>query len=219
MIKKLYKLIFKDCGNFSDPAVVRRIGTVCSAVGILMNLLLFFVKIFAGSISGSTAITVDAVHNLTDMGSSAVSLISFLLPERGKRIKENIAGLIIGVVLLITGIELGLMSAGKIAVPESVEFSVLTIILLVLSVFIKFSMALIYGKCGRKTLSPALKAASADCLCDSVATAVAACAVIASAFTDANVDAWGGLTVSMFIICAGGKTVITSVHQLILSLK
>lgn len=219
MIKKLCSVFAKDCENFSDPVTVKYCGIVCSSIGIVMNLLLFFVKIFAGSISGSAAVTVDAVHNLTDMGSSAVTLISFLLPVKGKRIKENIAGLVIGVVLFITGTELGLLSAEKIASPEPVEFSVLTVVLLIISVFIKFYMSFFYSKYSLKTGSPALRAASVDCLCDSLATSVAVFSVVAAAFTDANVDAWGGLTVSLFILYAGGKTAVTSVLQLFKAIK
>lgn len=219
MIKLLVSVFSKDCENFSSESVRKCYGLMCASAGIVLNLILFFVKLFAGSISGSVAVTVDAVHNLTDMGSSVVTLISFLLPEKEKRIKENIAGLVIGVVLVVASVELAAASSEKIHSPEPVQFSVFSVLLLGLSVTVKFYMAGFNRKYGIKIGSAALKAASTDCICDSLATAVAATAVIASNFTDLNIDAYGGLTVSMFIFAAGVKTVFVSVRELILAMK
>ncbi len=219
MIKFLISVFTKDSKNFSSLSVRKCCGIICASTGIVLNFILFFVKLLAGKISGSVAVTVDAVHNLTDMGSSVVTLISFLLPEKEKRLKENIAGLVIGVVLVIAGVELAAVSSDKINSPEPVEFSVFSLLLLGLSVTVKFFMAGFNRKYGIKIGSAALMAASTDCICDSLATAVAAAAVLAANFTDINIDAYGGLTVSIFILAAGAKTVFVSVRELVFVVK
>lgn len=208
-----------DSENFSDEKVRKCYGIICSAAGIALNLLLFFVKLFAGAVSGSAAVTVDAVHNLTDMGSSVVTLVSFLLPEKGKRIKENLVGCIIGTALIVTGFRLALMSVEKIMMPERLEFSFLTVFLLIFSVGVKFCMAHFYNKYGSATESPALKASAADCMCDSLATAVSLTAVTVSCFTDMNADGWCGLGVSLFILFTGGRTAVKCIAELIVSGK
>lgn len=219
MICFLAAVLIKDYENYDLPSVRRGYGLICASAGIMLNLVLFFVKLFAGSISGSVAVTVDAFHNLTDMCSSFVTLVSFLLPEKNKNIKENIVGSVIGIVLIVAGAELACASVEKIISPEAVECSVLSVLLLLLSVTVKFYMAAFNRKIGKKIGSSALKAASLDCLCDSIATAVAAAAVIASKFTDINIDAIGGVFVSLFILFAGCKTVAESVKALISAVK
>ena len=214
MIKYLCSFFVRDCENYSDADTVKCYGILCSLMGIALNLVLFFIKLFVGKRSGSAAVTVDAVHNLTDMGSSVVTLISFLLYGKNKAVRENLAGLFIGFVLFVTGVELAVMSVEKIYSPDKIEFSFLTVMLLLVSVAVKIFMAAVNRKYSRKTRSVALEAAAADCFCDSLATMVAAAAVTASALTDANIDAWGGLAVSLFILFAGGKTTICSLLQL-----
>ena len=214
MIKYLCSFFVRDCENYSDADTVKCYGILCSLMGIALNLGLFFIKLFAGRISGSAAVAADAVHNLTDTGSSVVTLISFLMCGKNKAVRENTAGFFIGSVLFVTGIELAVMSVRKIFSPDKIEFSFLTVTLLLVSVAVKIFMASVNRKYSRKTMSVALKAASADCFCDSLATLVAAAAVTASALTDINIDAWGGLAVSLFILFAGGKTTICSAIQL-----
>lgn len=209
----------KETDNNTSPRYRKATGIACASAGIILNLMLFFVKLAAGNICGSVAVKVDAFHNLTDMGSSAVTLISFLLPEKNREIKENIAGFIIGIVLIIAGIELAQTSVGKIISPEPTEFSLISVVMLTVSVAVKFFMAWFNKKCSVMINSAALKAASVDCLCDSVATTVAAFAVIISEFSSFNADAYGGLAVSLFILSAGCKTVCEHVSGLIVFIK
>lgn len=216
MIKRICSLFVRDCENFSDRKVRKTYGIVCSLAGIILNLLLFFIKLFAGTVSCSTAITVDAVHNLADMGSSVVTLVSFILPEKGKYIKENLVGFIIGLALTVTGFRLAVLSVEKILAPAELEFSFLTVFLLLFSVCVKFCMAYYYSGYGRKTDSPALKASAADCLCDSLATAVSLIAVVASCFTAINADGWCGLVVSLFILYSGCRTAVICINGLLM---
>lgn len=197
----------------------RRIyGTVCSVSGIFLNLIMFLLKITAGILSGSVAATVDAVHNLTDSASSVVTLLSFVLSGRcaARRafMAECIAGLFVAGMLVFAGITLAKSSADKIIMPEPVTFSALSLVMLLISVLIKLYMAYFNFGTGRKINSVALKAAATDCLCDSISTLIAASALIAVKFTDFNLDAWGGLTVSVFILLAGLKAARDAIRQL-----
>lgn len=185
-------------------------GIVCSAFGIVLNLIMFLLKITAGLLSGSVAATVDAVHNLTDSASSVVTLLSFTLsgrisPRRAEK-TECIAGFFVGVMLISAGVTLARSSAIKIASPEPVVFSALSLIMLIMSILIKLYMAYFNLRTGIKTESVALKAAATDCFCDSISTIIAAAALVSVKFTDFNLDAWGGLAVSVFILLAGAKS-------------
>lgn len=202
-VKRIIKRI--DTPNQIDERKIY--GIVCAVSGIILNLLLFTVKLFAGSVSDSVAVTIDAFHNLTDIGSSGVTLLSFLLSEKDKAVKENIAGLIIGTILIFAGSELAQTSVIHISSPSTVRFSALSVFLLSFSVAVKVYMFLFNKKYGKKLDSAVLKAASADCLCDTLATLVTVSAVILSDICTANIDAYGGLAVSVFIFATGIKTV------------
>lgn len=186
----------------------------CSSVGIAVNLMLFFVKLTAGYLSSSVSVTVDAVHNLTDMCSYVVALISFVLTDKNKRIKENTAGFIIGIVLIVTGVKMLISSFDKTVNPEEVKFSSVTALLLIFSVFVKLFMALLNKRYYIKTQSPVLNASFRDCLCDCMATSVVLVALVSVKFTDMNIDAYGGIIVSLFILFTGGKTILEVVKEL-----
>ena len=133
-------------------------GVLCGAVGIALNLLLFAGKFFAGTISGSIAITADAFNNLSDAGSSVVTLIGFRLagqkPDRhhpfGHGRVEYLSGLAVSVVILLMGFELGKTSFEKILSPAPVEFSLLPVIILPVSILVKGWMYLFNRKLGKK---------------------------------------------------------------------
>ena len=223
MIKIISKIFIKNCQNYDSPSVRRAYGILCSAYGILLNIVLCLFKFAASSLCGSVAIAVDAVHNLTDSASSAVSLLSFFLSGQKKSEKfplgkgrvEYIAGFIISVVLIATGVEAAKSAITKIINPEPVSFSVVSLALLILSVLTKFYMAHFNSHYGRKISSAALKASATDCLCDCISTFIAIIAIVSANFTHFNTDAWGGLAVSMFILFAGIRSAMESVRLLI----
>lgn len=223
MINLFSKLFIKDCENYYDPGVRRGYGLLCAVCGIVLNLVMFLFKLAASMLSGSVAAAVDAIHNLTDSASSFVTLLSFLFSDKKKtknfpsglgRI-EYVAGFIIAVVLISAGFKLASASVTKIITPEPVTFSLFSVLLLGVSVLTKFYMARFNSYYGKKISSSALKASSVDCLCDSIATLIAAFAVIAVKFTTLNIDAWGGLAVSVFILFAGCKAAKDTVRQLL----
>ena len=227
MILKMIEIIsdfFIKRHDITDLSHSRRIyGTVCSLSGIFLNLVLFVMKLTASIFSGSVAAAVDAVHNLTDSASSCVTLISFILSGKRKTKKypmglgriEYVAGFIVSVVLISAGLELAKVSFTKIITPEPVTFSLLSVVMLSVSFFVKLYMAVYNRRISRKISSAALSAASTDCLCDSIATLVATLALIFVEFTSFNTDAWGGLIVSLFILFAGCKSAKDTIKMII----
>ena len=223
MIEIISKLFINDRKNYNSPPVRKSYGIICAVCGIALNLLMFILKLIASAFTGSVATAVDAVHNLTDSASSAVTLLSFLLSGQkktknfpfGKGRIEYIAGFIIAIVLITAGFRLAKESIIKIISPEPVTFSVLSVTLLLISVLIKFYMAHFNRKFGNLISSAALKASATDCLCDSIATLIAIFSIIAAAFTSFNTDAWGGLAVSLFILFAGCKSAKDTIKMLL----
>lgn len=210
--------------KIDTPAAVRRLyGMVCSLAGVFLNLVMFILKLIASILTGSVAAAVDAVHNLTDSASSVVTLLSFVFTD-GKRTKkypmgtgrlEYVAGFVVAIVLITAGFSLAKTSLVKIITPEPVTFSLVSVIMLVLSFLTKLYMAFFNRRISRKISSSALAAASVDCLCDSIATLIAAFAVILVKFTSFNFDSWGGLAVSLFILFAGCKSAKDTVKMIV----
>ena len=142
----LVKLFVKDSKNVENPAVRQRYGRLSGIVGIALNALLFAGKFLAGSVSGSVAITADAVNNLSDAGSSIITLIGFKLAGKpadadhpfGHARMEYIASLAVAFIVLLLGVELLRDSVGKIFHPEEVAFSWLSVGVLAASIAVKF---------------------------------------------------------------------------------
>ena len=131
MIELLARWCIPDRDNVTSPSVRRAYGTLCGIVGIALNILLFAGKFFAGQLSGSIAVTADAFNNLSDAGSSAVTLLGFRLAGRkpdtdhpfGHGRIEYISGLAVAGLILLMGVELAKSSFDKILHPEAVPSS------------------------------------------------------------------------------------------------
>ncbi len=198
-------------------------GTLCSAFGIFLNILLFALKYFAGTISGSIAITADAFNNLSDAGSSVITLVGLKLagkepdPEHpfGHGRIEYLSGLAVSVIIVVVGVELFRSSVDKILHPEAIETGAAAIIVLVLSIFVKGYMFFYNRRIGTKINSAGMKATAMDSIGDAVATFVVLIATVAAYFTDLPIDGWCGLLVSAFIIYAGLKSVKETVSPLL----
>ena len=190
MIGFLASRFIKDYQNTSDAAVRRAYGVLCGAVGIAINLLLFALKLFAGTLAGSVAITADAFNNLSDAGASIVTLLGFRLagqkpdPEHpfGHGRLEYISGLIVSIVILLMGFELLRDAVGAILHPEAVECSVLTVAILLISICAKFYMYCYNRGVGKKINAAAMQATAADSLSDCAATAAVLLATLAGYF-------------------------------------
>ena len=188
MTKLLTKIFIKDRENVDCPTVRRAYGTLSSITGILVNLLLFSLKMLAGFISGSLAICADAFNNLSDAGSSVISLVSFKISAKpadrdhpfGHARIEYVASMIICFFVFFIGIELIRGAVDKFLTPTLPEFKIATIIILSCSVLFKIWLGLFNRSLGKKIDSEVLRATSADSFSDAAATAVLLIATILS---------------------------------------
>ncbi len=211
MVTFLSRMFIKNHEQVGDPGVRRQYGVLCGAVGIGLNVLLFLGKFFAGTISGSIAITADAFNNLSDAGSSLVTILGFKLagqkpdPDHpfGHGRMEYLSGLVVAMLILLMGFELLKSSVEKIRNPEPIEFSWLSIAILAVGIACKLYMSYYNRQVGEKINSSAMKATAADCLSDSISTAAVLVATLVSYFFSWNIDGWVGLAVAGFILFAG----------------
>ncbi|MGI5929495.1 cation diffusion facilitator family transporter [Pseudoflavonifractor sp.] len=211
MINLLVKTFVKDSGNVQDPQVRQRYGTLSGGVGIFLNLLLSVGKMIAGVLTGSIAITADAFNNLTDAGSSVVTLVGFRMAGKqadddhpfGHGRIEYLSGLAVSVVILLVGLELAKSSVEKIIHPEPVEFSWLSAAILAAAICVKLWMSYFNRTLSRRIGSAAMAATATDSLSDAVATSAVLISAIIGKFTGVNIDAWAGILVALFILRAG----------------
>ena len=186
-------------------------GTLCGIVGILLNVLLFTGKFIAGTISKSIAITADAFNNLSDAGSSIVTLLGFKLgaakpdPEHpfGHGRMEYVSGLVVAAVILIMAVELIQDSIRKILHPEATECSALIIVILLISIAVKLYMTFYNRRVAKKINSAAMRATAMDSLSDSITTSVVLITTLIAEFTSVNIDGYCGVAVGLFILYGG----------------
>ena len=198
-------------------------GTLCSIVGICLNIVLFAGKYMAGLLSGSVAITADAFNNLSDAGSSIITLIGFLFAGKEPDLEhpfghgrfEYLSGFLVSIAIILMGFELMKSSVAKIIHPEQIDTSYVALGILVASILVKLYMAL-YNKKGAKTYnSPAMDATAVDSLSDSVATTVVMITMLIFRFTGINLDGFCGVIVAGLILYAGYQSVKDTVSPLL----
>ena len=168
MIKLLSRLFIKDRDNTENPRVRSAYGMLCGIVGIFLNILLFAGKLAAGIASGAISVTADAFNNLSDAGSSLITLIGFRLagqkPDNthpfGHGRIEYISGLLVSIAVTLMGFELAVTSVERIITPRETEFGSLTMIILAVSVAVKLYMTLYNRAVGKKINSDAVKVLS-----------------------------------------------------------
>ena len=211
MTERLVRRFIRDWENMGDPAVRERYGALSGGVGILLNLLLSLGKFFAGLLTGSIAVTADAFNNLSDAGSSVVTLVGFKLAGQkaddghpfGHGRIEYLAGLLVSLLILMVGVELGKTSIEKIFRPEQVDFSLVTVVILIASILVKLWMCLFNRNLGRRIGSAAMEATATDSLSDVVATSAVLAGTLVGEFTGVSIDGWVGVVVAIFILRAG----------------
>ena len=207
----LIRHFVRDYQQVQDPAVRERYGVLSGGVGIFLNLLLSLGKFFAGVVTGSIAVTADAFNNLSDAGSSVVTLVGFKLAGQkaddghpfGHGRIEYLAGLLVSLLILMVGVELGKTSIEKIIQPEEVAFSILSVGILVCSILIKLWMSLFNRKLGKRIHSAAMQATATDSLSDVVATSAVLAGTLIGHFAHVSIDGWIGVVVAVFILRAG----------------
>ncbi|MBQ8231591.1 MAG: cation transporter [Lachnospiraceae bacterium] len=211
MITLLTKLFIKDYENTSSPKVRQAYGILCGAAGIGFNLLLFAGKFLAGILSNSIAITADAINNLSDAGSSIITLVGFKMagqkpdPDHpfGHGRIEYISGLMVSFIILLMAFELIKSSVDKILHPEELSFSPVVLGILIASIAVKCYMAYYNRKIGKKLDSAAMMATATDSMSDTAATTVVLIATLVAHFTGIQIDGYCGIVVGLFICFAG----------------
>ncbi|MBQ9846627.1 MAG: cation transporter [Clostridia bacterium] len=214
MTKLLINLFVKNSDDIKDKIVRKSYGNLGGLVGIACNLILFTIKLIAGILSGSIAITADAFNNLSDMGSSVVTLLGFKLASKspdkdhpfGHGRMEYMSAFIVSVVIIVVGFELLTSSIEKIFNPEDIHVNAVTLVVLIISIIVKFWLGIFNNKLGDIINSSALKATAKDSINDVVATsAVLLTSLISMAF-GLNLDGYVGVLVAIFIMYGGFST-------------
>lgn len=230
MINLLRRLFIKDYNNIKDDKVRENHGKLASLVGIFSNLLLFVIKLIAGIISGSIAIIADSINNLSDMGSSIITLVGFKLasapadeehPYGHQRI-EYISGLIVAIIIIFVGGNLLITSIDKIFNYEIIEIDNIVIYIsigiLSISILLKLWQSIFNKRIGKLINSIALEATASDSRNDCISTLVILIGNIVLLFWNDipfSLDGVMGILVSLFIIIAGIKLIKETMNPLI----
>lgn len=197
--------------NTDSPAVRERYGVLSSGVAMVCNVLLFAVKLVLGLVSGSIAITADAFNNLSDVGSAVITFLGFKLASQpsdeehpfGHGRLEYISGLAIAFLVLMVGVEVVKSSIEKIIHPEPVDFSLIVLAILILSILLKLWMGRFNSILGDRIGSQTMKAAAADSISDCVSTGTTTLGIIIARLSGWQLDGILGLLAGGFILYAG----------------
>jgi len=219
----LYRKFIKNYKNVRDPNVVKRYGLFASIIGIILNALLFVIKLVVAIVSGSIAVISDAFNNLSDASSSIITLIGFKMSSKpadeehpyGHQRIEYICAFIISVIILFIGVELGISSVKKIVNPSPVVFSYSMIVILISAIVIKLWMGIFYRNTGKRIKSLSLKAAFKDSINDVITTFVIALGLIVGKIFEVNLDGYLGILVSIYILISGISIVRETINDLI----
>ena len=222
-MKWFKRLFVKDYESTGDPAVRTRYGVAAGVFGICSNAVICALKLVVGFIGGSVTVIADAVNNLSDAGSSAVTVAGFKLASRpadrehpyGHARYEYIGALVVAVIILIVGVLLCKSSVEKIVSPEPVTVDVWTYVVLSVSILMKLVQMALYLDFAKSISSGALKAAAADSRNDVIATGAVLVAAIVMDTAGVNVDAYFGLAVSLFIVLSSFKYILEAANPLI----
>ena len=206
----IHKLI-KDAANTGDPRVRERYGTLGGVAGIIVNFIIFLIEIFIGLVANSIAILADAFHNITDVLSSAITLISFRMSGKpadkehpfGHGRIEYLSTLIVSFLIMLIGYEFIKSSVSRILHPSAIHFSLISLILILVAIPLKILLSLFYRHIGLMIRSSTLQATSFDALSDVFVLGAASVSLILSFFTRIPVDGYIGVVVAIFNMSAG----------------
>ncbi len=223
MTDLILRIFVRDHKNTEDPAVRDKCGRVAGAVGIVTNFLLFLMKIIVGTVFHSVSVTADAVNNLTDSGSSVVTLIGFKMAGKpadekhpfGHARIEYLSGVIVSFIVIFLGLQLGMSSIEKIITPEENALTPVALIVLVISILAKLWQCLFYRKVGRMIKSESVEATSKDSRNDVIATSVVLLGAVITMLTGVNLDGYMGAAVALFIVFSGVQLTISTADPLL----
>ena len=223
MTNFLVRCFVKDAENVGDPAVRSAYGKMAGICGIAANVLLFLGKLFAGVLSGAVSVIADAFNNLSDAASAVITLLGFKLAEAppddehpfGHGRMEYLSGLILGVLILLAGFELGKSSVGKIFHPEATDASWLALGILIAAIAVKLWMAVFYKNIGTRIQSDTVLATGKDSRNDVLSTSFVLVAVLVEKFTGLKIDGYVGLLVAVLVLLTGISVMKESISPLL----
>ena len=215
MTKFLIKTFIKDRENVENQEVRGKYAMLSSITGIVVNVLLSIFKIIIGVIANSMSIISDGLNNVSDAGSSIVTMIGFKMSQKkvdsdhpwGHGRMEYITALFVDILIILVGFELLQSSVEKIIHPELPNISNITIILLVVAILAKLWLFLFYRKIAKKINSAAIKGTAYDSISDSISTLAVLISAFVAKFAGISIDGYVSLLVSIFILITGFKAI------------
>lgn len=207
----LIRLFIKNHNDTENPEIRDKYGKLSGAVGIVINIILCLSKIITGLVFGSIAILADGINNLSDAGNSIVTLIGFKLAAKpadkdhpfGHARYEYIAGLLVSFLIMMLGFNLLKDSVGKIFNPDSLNFSIIAVVILTISILLKLFMYFFNKSIAKKINSLTVMATAKDSLNDVISTSGVLLSVLIGGIWKIQLDAYAGLIVSAFVIWSG----------------
>lgn len=198
-------------------------GEKAGIVGIIINFILFLSKLCIGIMTGAVSITADSINNLSDTGSSVISLISFKIAQKpadrehpfGHARIEYVMSMIVAFIIFSTGFSLFRDSIEKIIFPQELVFKVVLVPVLVMSILAKLFLCIYYRRMGKKLNSAVLHASSTDSLVDVISTSVILAVMIIYRCTELNLDAYLGICVSVLVLISAVKIIIESKNSIL----
>lgn len=223
MMHLLVRLFVKDHDHMEKDSVRKSIGNLTASVGVINNIFLCIFKFIAGTMANSVSITADAINNLSDAGSSIISLISFRLSSRPADAKhpfgharyECVASLIVAVLILYLGVEMAQQSMDKILHPQESVFSWVAIIVLIASILVKLWMYVYNHAYGTRLQSSLMIATAADSLSDVLGTSAVLVSILLSPILKFNLDGYMGIIVAGFILYTGISLIRSALDDLL----
>lgn len=219
----LVKTFIKNNENTKDRDVRNNYGFLGGIIGIIVNLILFIIKFTVGMLVSSIAVTADAFNNLSDAGSSVITIAGFKMANMpadekhpfGHGRMEYLSALIVAFMVMLVGLQFVKSSFDRILNPEPIKFEWIPFILLIISIFLKFWLSRFNKFIGNRIDSSALKAASVDALGDVFTSTCVAISLLAAKFTTFPIDGYIGIVVALFIVYSGFSLVRETINPLL----
>ena len=223
LTETLCRLFVKNADNPQDPQVRLAYGRMAGITGIVCNLLLCGGKLLAGFLAGSLAMIADAFNNLSDAGSSIVTLVGFKLAGApadedhpfGHGRMEYLSTLGVAVLIILAGFELASSALDKILHPEEPAFSVVSAVILLASIGVKLWMAIFNRRIGQRIHSDTLLATGTDSRNDVICTGVVLVSSIVSWRTGWSLDGYVGMAVALFVMWSGFSIIRDTISPLL----
>ena len=223
MINFLIGLFIDKNQDVKDVKVRGRYASIAGFTGIILNVLLFIGKLVLGILAGSVAIIADAFNNISDAGSSIVTLIGFRLASKpvdkehplGHGRIEYVCGFIVSMLIILVGFELFTSSLEKIVTPTLPDVGNFTLILLAVAILVKLWLFFFYKKIAGIIQSSSIRASAFDSLTDCIATALVLVSAIIARVWEIGIDGWAGILVAIFILFTGIKSAKETIDLLL----